>query len=177
MEDVMVELIKQNYYENKNKFKQLKEQLKNVVGNAPITHVGSTALPNMIGKNIIDILIGAQNEKEFEQLKKAITEFGFLPSKNSATEIYQFFASSSGETGNGDTHIHLGIIGTKRYEDFIILKKYLLDNADEATHYAEIKQNIVKNITTDRKEYRTKKGEYVTELIKRANNYYESKNC
>lgn len=171
----MVELIEQNFFENRNKFMQLKEQLKSVVGEAPISHVGSTALPNMIGKNIIDILIGARDGKEFEDFKSSIINLGFSPSKNSATEIYQFFASRSSETGNGDTHIHLGIIGTKRYEDFITLKKYLLDNPAEAEHYAKVKQNIVKNITTERKEYRSIKGKYVTELIKRANNYYELK--
>lgn len=171
----MVELIEQNFYENSKIFKRTKEQLKAVVGDVPITHVGSTVLPNMIGKNIIDILVGAQNEKEFAELKKAITDFGFIPSKNSATEIYQFFASSSGETGNGDTHIHLGIIGTKRYEDFITLKNYLLENPDEAKTYANIKRKIVNNITSDRKEYRSIKGEYVTELIARANKYYEMK--
>lgn len=34
-----------------------------------IHHVGSTAIPGMVGKNIVDILIGVENETENEYRK------------------------------------------------------------------------------------------------------------
>ena len=53
----MVELIKQNYLENKNKFEQTKVMLTKKLGNnVPVNHVGSTAIPEIeVGKNIIDV--------------------------------------------------------------------------------------------------------------------------
>ena len=52
----MVELEKQNYLENKKMYKEIESNLKKQLGEfVPIDHVGSTAIPDMCGKNIIDI--------------------------------------------------------------------------------------------------------------------------
>lgn len=164
----MIELINQDFEKNKELYIKTKCELQKSLGNVRIEHVGSTAIPEICGKNIIDILVGAENSFEFEKFKDLITQLGYFPSKNSATEIYQFFASTESETGNGDVHIHLGIIGTERYEEFIILKNYLLTCPDEAVAYSNHKKELVKKGITDRKMYRNLKSEYVTKLIERA---------
>ena len=164
----MVELEVQNYEENRKLYLKLESQLRQNVGNdVPINHVGSTVLPDMIGKNIIDILVGAKDADQFEELFEKIEKMGYFPSKRKS-EIYQFFASKVEETGSGDVHIHLGIIGTERYEEFLILRNYLLTNKKEAEDYLNCKKQIVNNITAERAEYRNIKGEYVTALLKRA---------
>lgn len=166
----MVELVEQNFEENKKLFNRVLKELQDEIGTGvPIEHVGSTAIPNMIGKNIIDVLVGAKDEASFELLKHSIERLGYFPSERSANSIYQFFASKKEETGSGDVHIHLVMIGTKRYNDFIILRDYLLKNEDEALAYAECKRNILNNITADRSTYRSVKSEYVSKLIERAN--------
>lgn len=166
----MVELKKQNFEENKNVFNGVKSILCATLGaNTQIEHVGSTALPNMIGKDIIDILVVASDYGEFEIFKAKISELGYFPSTKSATEVYQFFASKPTETGAGDIHIHLSIAGTKRCNDFIVLRDYLLSNPQEAEDYANFKINILKNISSDRGEYRQVKSDYVSLLIARAN--------
>lgn len=165
----MVEIIKQEFDENKKKYKYEEKRLKCVLGeDVLIEHVGSTAIPDMVGKNIIDILVGAKDEREFEEFKFKIKEMGYFPSTGSANNIYQFFASREEETGDGDVHIHLVIDDTKRYRDFIVLRNYLLNNCDEAKAYAQCKLDILQNITSDRRTYRNVKSDYVTKLIERA---------
>ena len=78
----------------------------NIPQNIPITHVGSTAIPNMYGKNIIDILIEAKNGEEFNKISKILINEGYISSDKSKTEIYQFFASKKEETVSGDIHIY-----------------------------------------------------------------------
>ena len=60
------------------------------------------------------------------------------------------------------------ILNTERYNEFIILKEYLLQNKVEAQEYSEFKKEIVSQGITDRKEYKKAKSEYVNELIERA---------
>ena len=106
-----------------------------------------------------------------------IEDFGFFASTNSRTDIYQFFASWQGETGEGDVHIHLGIVGTERYEEFIILRDYLLSRKDEAQNYKQCKIDLIEKGITDRRAYRAAKSEYVTKLIARAKeNLQQNKN-
>lgn len=173
----MVELENQNFIENRIIYQNIERKLKKVLGkNVVINHVGSTAIPNMIGKNIIDVLVAANDNFEFKTFKEKIIQLGYFPSLKSATNIYKFFASKEGETKKGDIHIHLVMTKTKRYDDFLILKEYLLSNKKEAEDYKKCKIDIVNNISNERKEYKNTKGEYVTKLIKRANDFYKKEN-
>lgn len=170
----MVELIKQDFDKNKTIYQNIERELRTKIPiNVPITHVGSTAIPNMYGKNIIDILIGAKNKKQFDEIAKELIDCGFIPSNNSQSDVYQFFASKKEETGSGDIHIHLVMKNTNRYLDFIILKKYLLANKEEALAYSNYKKQIISQGITERKKYKSIKSEYVTELLERARKYFK----
>lgn len=165
----MVELYTQDFLRNKEEFEKIKQKLLIFLGkNTFIEHVGSTAIPNMVGKNIIDILIGAENEQEFEIFSKKIAENGYFPSLKSKTNIYQFFASSEKETTIGDSHIHLVIKKTERFEEFILLKNYLLKNKKEAEDYSNYKKQILTSGKVNRSEYREVKSKYVSCLIEKA---------
>lgn len=165
----MVELVKQNLKVNKQRFKKAKKiLLKNIDMDIEIEHVGSTAIPNMYGKNILDILIGVNNQTEFEKVKQSLIKINFVPSEKSKTENYQFFSSTEKETHDGDIHIHLVIKNTERYDEFIVLRDYLLNNKKEAKDYSNLKKELIKSGITDRKEYKNKKAIYVSSLIERA---------
>ena len=163
----MVELVIQNYSKNYEIYLKTKKLLNGLLGdNISIHHVGSTAIPDMVGKNIIDILIGVNNNNEFENFSKILSNNGYYEGQHS-TEIYKFFASRKDETKSGDIHIHLVIKNTKRYDEFLILKNYLLNNRYERECYSKFK-NAILSKTTDRNEYRKIKSEYVSSLISRS---------
>ena len=73
----MVELHKQNYKDNKKIYRSIESKIREKLGNnVPINHVGSTAIKNMWGKNIIDVLVGANSEYEMEEFYEAIVDDG-----------------------------------------------------------------------------------------------------
>lgn len=165
----MVELKKQNYKKNKELYNKIEKELReNLDKSIPIDQVGSTVIPNMYGKNIIDILIGAKNDEEFDKIKNILEKMNYVGSKKSKDLIYQFFASTEEETGDGDVHIHLVIKNTERYSEFLILKEYLLNNPVEAKNYSDFKRKIIKSGIEDRREYKKVKSEYVSALLERA---------
>ena len=167
----MVELIVQDFNKNKQAYEAQKQNLQKVLGaDIDIHHVGSTAIPNIVGKNIIDILLGANSNQQFDYYFQKLTNLGFFASQNSKTDIYTFFASSQSETSSGDVHIHLVIKNTERYNEFLILKKYLLEVPQEAENYSNHKKQILSQ-TLERKQYRQIKSEYVSALIERAKKY------
>ena len=167
----MVELEKQDFNTNKKLFTVVEYMLKSGVSQPIIIeHVGSTAIPNMCGKNIIDVLVGVADTAAFSSVAQDLELLGFHPSTRSKTSEYQFFASSLDETKSGDTHIHLVIQDTDRYREFIILRDYLLAHPDEATAYANHKQYLLEHFGSDRTTYRNEKSTYVTNLITKAKN-------
>lgn len=96
----MISLVKQDYNENRKLYESVKDKLrKKISEDIPITHVGSTAIPSVLyGKNIIDILIGAKDKKQFDDIATILISDGYVPSQRSKDEIYQFFSSIAGET-------------------------------------------------------------------------------
>ncbi len=165
----MVILEKQNYNQNLRLYNEIKEQLKKQINkNIEIIHVGSTSIPSIkYGKNIIDILIGAKDKKEFAEIVKILERLNYIPSDKSKTEEYQFFASTNEETKSGAIHIHLVLKDTNRYKEFILLKEYLLENIKEAIAYSNFKQKLIEEKINDRKEYKRLKSEYVTKMIEK----------
>lgn len=165
----MIELVRQNYKQNKKIFNNVKKQLQKELDlSILIDHVGSTALKNMYGKNIIDILIGAHDKEEFEYIKTVLVKLGYVPSIKSKSDIYEFFSSRVEETHSGDIHINLAILDTERYNDFIILRDFLMNNNLEARKYSDFKRKLISNGIIDRKEYKNVKSEYVSKLIRKA---------
>lgn len=164
----MVELEKQNLKMNTSIYKRKLKILKKELGkDTPIDHVGSTVLPNMYGKNIIDILVGARNIEELEIYANIIKKIGFYPGKNNQGP-YRFFANTKEETKKGDIHIHLALIDTDRYKDFLILKTYLLNNREERKKYSDLKKELIRDGNNLREDYKKKKALYVSNLLDRA---------
>ena len=93
----MVELKNQNFEENKAKYNAVKDRLLELLGkNVCVDHVGSTAIPDICGKNIIDVLVGAENQNDFQNKLDLIAGEGYFASQNSKNEIYQFFCIKTG---------------------------------------------------------------------------------
>lgn len=165
----MVELVRQNKKVNTKLYNETLKKLRKVLGKeVPIDHVGSTSIPNMYGKNIIDILVGAENEEKLEELTIVLKNMGYYPGTNSTGMIYRFFASTEEETKSGDIHIHLVIINSDRYKDFLILKKYLLKNKEERKKYSDLKRKLIREGHFIRDDYKSIKSEYVSSLLERA---------
>ncbi|OGB74503.1 hypothetical protein A2V68_02715 [candidate division Kazan bacterium RBG_13_50_9] len=170
----MIRPIRQNYRENTRLFNKIKCQFICILGgNVVIEHVGSTAIPKMSGKNIIDILIGVPTISEIKKVAQKIDKAGYFRGRHNPSGEYIFFASRNTETGSGDTHIHLTAQNTERYDDFLALKKYLLDRPSVAKKYSDLKRNITKTAGNDRQKYKLLKNDYIDELLKSARKYYE----
>ena len=149
----MVELVRQNYNVNKKIFESIKNELRNKLDKSiPIEHVGSTAIKGMYGKNIIDILIGAKDKDEFLYIESVLCNLKYIPSIKSKSDISEFFSNTRDETKSGDIHIHLVIIDTDKYREFILLRDYLINNKMEAKKYSDFKKYLVSNGIVDRKE-------------------------
>ena len=165
---IIVTLEKQNLKENRKRFQtEAKNLRQDISSDIPINHVGSTTLPYMYGKNIIDILIGANNIEEMEYLTKIIKKHNYYAGSNQSNE-YRFFASRKEETKSGDYHIHLTLINSNKYKDFLILKEYLLKNKEERKAYSGYKKKILKSGVYERNDYKSIKSNYVTALLSRA---------
>lgn len=144
-------------------FESLKRDLVAILDDSVgIHHVGSTAVPGVDGKNILDILISAKDSCQMKNIHRELLKAGYFSLHNpSEHKESLFLASRQEETGAGDIHIHIAILGTELHDDFLILRDFLKANKDEATRYSQVKYRLVQKARHDRSLYKKYKAEYV----------------
>lgn len=162
----MLHLARQNYQQNNALFQQIKKKLRLFLPDTiMIEHVGSTALPQMSGKNIIDILIGVPTLKEMEPIAQQIEKRNFFRGKKHAAGAYIFFTSQQNETTNGDIHLHLTLQNSERFQDFILFKTYLLKHPEVALEYKKLKYHLQKKTNKNRMLYKELKSAWIEKLL------------
>lgn len=149
-------------------YKEEEKKLNKLIGKyvIKIEHVGSTAIPGLIAKPIIDMGIAV------EDLNKNLDYIEIL--KNNGYE-YRDDNGIKGERlfkkiNNGlTTHfIHIVEIKSKRWHDFITFRDYLLSHPEEIKTYADLKKSLEKKYANDRKQYTASKNKYISEIIEQA---------
>lgn len=165
----MLQIYKSNL-NYKSEFNKLAIKIKKILGNnISIEHVGSTALKNVDGKGIIDILIGVKDIDELYKFKDKLISAGYFSSENNNHGDYIFLASSESETTIGDYHIHLALFNSKKFNDYINLRNYFNNNPDKAKEYSDLKYKLAKLTGNNRREYKRLKSEYIEAILEKFN--------
>jgi GrpB-like predicted nucleotidyltransferase (UPF0157 family) len=132
-----------------------------------ITHVGSTAVPDLAAKPIIDILIES-NElpepasriqgREASPMARAIEACGYEIGPNNGGYVRCF---------KQDPRCHLWtyLAGDVRAENFILFADYLRKHHDEAMEYQGLKQRLVLNNPNDVAAYTLAKRAFVDRIL------------
>ena len=72
------------------------------------------------------------------------------------------------ETGEGDLHVHIVVVGSSEYNNMLVLRDHLRTHPEKAQEYFEMKKVFAREAGYDRKKYKALKAEYVKNLISEA---------
>jgi GrpB-like predicted nucleotidyltransferase (UPF0157 family) len=141
---------------------------------AIIEHFGSTAVPGLGGKGVIDIYLLVSKSK-IKNTSKILQSKGYIFKPN-AGDKNRWFHQIDKKFRNKEYHyhIHLSFIGNKNFQECIAFRDYLRIHPKATKKYAKIKQVALKKLknVTDKKElkriYLETKGAVVQEIINEA---------
>lgn len=152
--------------EFENIFQEFKQSFQPIFPSAEIHHIGSTAVPGLGGKGIIDILIAIPDWHEKSSVVEKLQTLDF--NHIHPEENQRIFLSKLAETSYGDIHIHLTYIGSSEYNSLLTFRDYLRVNHDEAERYMNLKDKWLKDAGGDRKAYSSRKNDYIAKVLKNA---------
>mgnify|MGYP001000540248 FL=1 len=136
-----------------------------------ISHIGSTAVPNIQAKNIVDILLEVPSEKELEPVKNILVENNWLCMSEKAKRI----SLNKGYTKQGFAdkvfHLHIRVAGDN---DEIYFRDYLIENGDIAKQYEKLKLQLWKEFEHDRDGYTDAKSDFIRKYTKIAKERHKS---
>jgi len=131
-----------------------------------IEHVGSTAIPDMGGKGIIDIAIASD---ALDAVSKSLQELGyeFRPQYSTAERLYFKTELPDSEEGTRRYHVHLMHPSSKEWHEMLAFRDYLKAHPAEAKKYAELKKKAAEEVNEDGAKYRELKAPIFDEISKK----------
>ena len=161
----MVVIVRQNLMKNQRQFAVIKRRLSELLGDdVVIEHVGSTAVSGLVGKNIIDIVIGVRASSDVAMTSQRLAQAGWFVGKKCDAD-YCFLASRQEETVAGDVHLHLVLVGGQRYRQFVEIRDVLRHNPDWCRRYNQVKCQLVRELRADRATYKQLKSQFVEQIL------------
>jgi GrpB-like predicted nucleotidyltransferase (UPF0157 family) len=130
-----------------------------------IEHVGSTAIPNLGGKGIIDIAI-AVHKQDMEPVSKQLQGLGyeFRPTFSTPDRFYFVIYLPDSEETTRRYHVHLTYPENNEWKEFIEFRDYLKAHPKEAQEYAEIKRKAATDAHHEGEKYRKLKDPVIKKI-------------
>jgi GrpB-like predicted nucleotidyltransferase (UPF0157 family) len=134
-----------------------------------IEHIGSTAVPNLDAKPIIDIDIIYYNQSDFDIVKSLLENGGYYHNGNQGIIDRDVFKRNQQLTSETlDTvkhHLYVCSVYSEALERHILSRDFLRKNDWARLAYQEMKYQLAKMASQDRKKYAGLKEINVNEFI------------
>ncbi len=137
-----------------------------------IEHIGSTAVPGLGGKGIIDIAI-AVNKTNMESTSKQLQDLGYeyRPNFSTPDRFYFVIYLPDPEEENRRYHIHLTYPENNEWKELIGFRDYLRCHPEELQEYAELKKKAAFEANHEGDRYRKVKEPIFAKIRSLTNNF------
>ena len=137
-----------------------------------IEHFGSTAVPGLAAKPVIDMLVEVSSlEETREQVVSILEAEGYdYFWRTDVSPAYAWFIKRDAG-GKRTHHLHMVEADSKLWER-LKFRDYLREFPEEARRYAELKHLLAEKHPNDRTAYTKGKTEYITRVTERAKHHY-----
>jgi len=161
--------------------KELAEALPNI--SCHFSHIGSTSIPSLVAKPIIDILIGVESIEQFDSVIQPLLNLGYLYIEKFKSQLPErlFFIKLKGEPEEINTlqinkepdeipvelhpykyaHVHMVQYQSFNWQRHIAFRDYLKAHPQTLQDYAALKLKLSKKEWKDTPEYTSAKKDFV----------------
>ena len=139
-------------------YKKEEAKIRKLFPKTTIEHVGSTSVPGLGGKGIIDIAIQTPKSK-LKNYRSNLETLGFEYSLEHPGNDKRIFLQKRIRYGGKERLIHIHLtLDNDFWNSFIVFRDYLRNNNKERDKYAKIKREAVKHAKGEGKKYREYKN-------------------
>jgi len=143
---------------------------------ADVQHVGSTSIPGIAAKPIIDIAVHLNSLVDALYCITPLTELGYeclgefgIPGRIYFRKLTASPLPGQSHDGVGRTHqIHMYETGHEQYEKQIVFRDYLRAHAAAAREYEALKRDLAVRHAGDIEAYANAKSDFVQSILRSA---------
>jgi len=140
-----------------------------------IEHFGSTAIPGISAKPIIDMLVEVSSLDETRKkivpiLEEKGYEYFWRPTIGNEPPYYAWFIKRNAK-GKRTHHIHM-VESDSELWDRLYFRDYLIEFPNKAREYSDLKEELSKKYLNDRIAYTKSKTKFILATTEEAKKYY-----
>lgn len=130
-----------------------------------VHHVGSTAVPGLPAKPILDLIAGVRSLDDAPEIARVLAphDWHFVPPELDGRSWERFFVKVAG--GRRAAHLHLLDPGTPRWAERLRFRDRLRARPELAAEYAELKRALARVHAGDREAYTRGKDAFVRRVL------------
>jgi GrpB-like predicted nucleotidyltransferase (UPF0157 family) len=150
------------------------ERLGGVFGRtATIEHIGSTSVPGLAAKPIIDLLVGVPSLTEAKSISTGpllALGYTYIPEYETWLPGELFFRK--GIPGPWTHHVHVMEPSNPRRQDLLLFRDYLRSHPETASAYGSLKKSLALAFGDDIEGFRNAKHQFVKTVTSKARSQF-----
>jgi GrpB-like predicted nucleotidyltransferase (UPF0157 family) len=133
-----------------------------------IEHFGSTAVPGLAAKPIIDMLVGVHSlDHAKQEAIEPLERLGYAYWFDNPDSERMFFVKGLPPNSPRTHHIHMIASDSVLWER-LRFRDYLRQHPDETARYLSLKHQLAERYLTDREAYTSGKAAYIESVMQKA---------
>src|SRR5690606_35461109 len=131
----------------------------------PLDHIGSTAVPGLLAKPIIDIMAPVRDLPSSIEARLAVGPLGYqyFPYRS---DVMHWFCKPSADRRTH--HLHLVPVTSTLWKARLLFRDYLRRTPAAASEYARLKIELAERHRLDREAYTEAKSSFIEAVVQRA---------
>lgn len=140
-----------------------------------VHHIGSTSIPNIYAKPIIDILVEASDLDAIDSKSPVMVARGYEAMGEFGLPGRRYFRRDNAQ-GIRTHHVHVFESGTNSVERHLAFRDYLLAHPEHAQLYSVMKRELAPRCDNDIEKYMDGKDPFIKNTESLALEWYHSRN-
>lgn len=132
---------------------------------APIEHMGSTAVPGLPAKPIIDMLALIQDHDTFRPAIPVVADLGWVHAPEPGDEADRTWSFCFPQVAWRTHHLHVVEITSTAWPTWIAFRDHLRTHPETAAEYGRIKSDLAARDNRDRPAYRSGKAPFIQSVL------------
>lgn len=134
---------------------------------AAIEHIGSTAVPGLGAKPIIDIMVALHQLVDAQECISPLREIGYeyVPEYEDTMPERRYFRKGPPESHR---HLHMAELTSDFWRRNLLFRDFLRTHTNVARQYYELKKDLAAKYGADRDGYTEAKTEFIESVVARA---------
>lgn len=169
-----IEVVPHNF-EWRDEFETEAKQIAAALGEniVSVYHIGSTAIPNIYAKPIIDLLVEVKDISVVDEQNSAMESLGYEVMGEFGIVGRRYFRKDN-QHGIRTHQIHTFVSSSPEVERHLAFRDYLIAHAEEAQSYSDLKRRLIEKNSQNMDEYMDGKDDFIKKVDQKAEQWRKS---